>query len=149
MRKGFTLIELLVVIAIIGILSGIVLVALSGAKNRAKDVRIIAGMIQLISVAEILFLEDGDYRNVGCKPPPSPQCDCPNSDIETICKDILSQESPPGQILIHSSASNLVYCAKVKLNSDKFWCVDSILKSQEYTSSPACTRNPFPYYFCE
>ncbi|MDP2641475.1 MAG: type II secretion system protein [Candidatus Yanofskybacteria bacterium] len=53
-QKGFTLIELLVVIAIIGILSGIVLVSLGGARSSARDARQIAE-IQAIGKASELF----------------------------------------------------------------------------------------------
>ena len=51
-QKGFTLIELLVVIAIIGVLSGIVIVAVGDATARARDSRRLADVRQLAFVLE-------------------------------------------------------------------------------------------------
>ena len=51
-QKGFTLIELLVVIAIIGILASVVLVSLSSARNKGKDVRVISDVQQTRTALE-------------------------------------------------------------------------------------------------
>ena len=61
-KKGFTLIEILVVIAIIGILSSIILVALSSARVKATDVRVISGIRDLRTQFEAV-LSGGNYNS--------------------------------------------------------------------------------------
>ncbi|MCH8741742.1 prepilin-type N-terminal cleavage/methylation domain-containing protein [Patescibacteria group bacterium] len=127
---GFTLIELLVVIAIIGILAGIVLVALGGARDRAKDAKIMVNMHQIRNTAELIFSGDGDYGTVRCG-----GFD-PDSNIVALCNDISDQGST---VSINRSSGNLKYCAEVQLNSGEWWCVDYKLRSAQYDNNPICS----------
>ena len=129
-KRGFTLIELLVVIAIIGILASIVLVSLGGARTRARDARIIADMGQLRSAAEIYQVGTGNYTGV-----------CADGDIATLNADITAQ----GGTSYSCQSDANTYCAKAKLNSGNWWCVDSALRSQQYTADPGTTCTTAPY----
>jgi len=60
-QKGFTLIELLVVIAIIGLLSTIVLVSLNTARAKARDVRRLSDMYQILIALEMYYDDNNEY----------------------------------------------------------------------------------------
>jgi type II secretion system protein G len=59
--RGFTLIELLVVIAIIGMLSSVVLAALSGAQREARDKRRVADLKNIQKAIELYVNDNGSY----------------------------------------------------------------------------------------
>jgi len=59
--KGFTLIELLVVVAIIGLLSSVVLTALSEARARARDSQRILDIKEVMKAIEMYYSDNGHY----------------------------------------------------------------------------------------
>jgi type II secretion system protein G len=64
-KKGFTLIELLVVIAIIALLASIVLVALGGARSKARDATRRATVTEIGKALELYYADNGSYPNSG------------------------------------------------------------------------------------
>jgi len=60
-KKGFTLIELLVVIAIIGLLSTLAVVALSSARQKARDSKRLADMKQVQTALELYHTDKSAY----------------------------------------------------------------------------------------
>jgi len=60
-KAGFTLIELLVVIAIIGTLSGMVLVAMTDTRAKARDARRNSDITQIRKALELYYAEKGNY----------------------------------------------------------------------------------------
>jgi len=147
-KRGFTLIELLVVIAIIGLLASIILVSLGGARNKAKDARIINNMSQMRTQAAIISYNTGSYNTIRCGA-------AGDINIRTLCGDIADQggrkpwNDEPGLQIVRSPSPVDRYCAKVKLNSGKFWCVDYELRSTGYDANPSCKGGASPIYTCE
>lgn len=57
-KQGFTLIELLVVISVIGLLASIVLVAMGGARKKARDARGQGDLRQMATAMELKYADN-------------------------------------------------------------------------------------------
>jgi prepilin-type N-terminal cleavage/methylation domain-containing protein len=105
-KKGFTLIELLVVIAIIGILSGTVIVSMSGTQESAKDSRINSALGQMRTAAEVYKFSTGGGKYTG---------------FDSMEQVVL--------LLAELKANGKGGLDEVKLIGDNSWCAHQVLNS--------------------
>ena len=114
-RKGFTLIELLVVIAIIGILAGIVLVSLGGARTKAKDASVKANMDTMRLAVEMYATGNNTYMLLP-------------SDEKTSYDNAKDTAVAQGATFIVADGgyfSATKYCIQCTLPGGGSWCLDS------------------------
>lgn len=113
---GFTLIELLVVIAIVGILSAVVLGALSSARSRGVDASIKSTMNNASAAAQVYYdIHNNSSWNTVCTA---------NNGLNKIMTR-LDQLAAPGDAVCNGTGqSGWVISTPLKENAGKFWCVD-------------------------
>ncbi len=118
-KKGFTLIELLVVIAIIGILASVLLVNLSGTRNKAKDSAIKLEMNQIRTALESFSLSNVSTTAPGYMGGCTSPADCASLQTDITAKG--------GTVPVTNLGTTTVaaFCVQYTLPGGGDWCVDS------------------------
>jgi prepilin-type N-terminal cleavage/methylation domain-containing protein len=132
-KEGFTLIELLVVIAIIGILAGMVLVSMGGARQKARDAKRMSDMRQLLSAQEMYYGEKDAYYPVSTD---NSVATGTIADGTTVYMTVPADPGSPASACSASPTAN-VYCAMANTGDLQKFCYFARLEGEAkyYTAS--------------
>lgn len=125
--RGFTLIELLVVIAIIGLLSSVVLAALSTARKKASDAAIQANLKTIQIQAQIYYDDHSYYAPLSASPRAGCSGNVFNGRTITAALAAARTQTIGGFVWcsISSSGKKYVVVAELASTPSKYWCTDS------------------------
>lgn len=153
LKKGFTLIELLVVVAIIGILAAIILSASQRARNEGADAGIKANLNTVRSVAELYYLNNGNfYLPAGTGADFGPAT-CPTTynaggtnmfaQSRNII-DAVAQAASLGSGVTYcaNSANNWAMAVGIKTDATQSWCIDTNGAAKIENSVPSLSIDP-------
>lgn len=135
MRKGFTLIELLVVISIIGILMGLSIFGLKGARESARDAQRKSDLELIRSGLELYKSDCDQYPGTGSLSSPlkgagsPPSCSTSNTYIKTVPTD------PGGSSRVYgysSDGTTYEICASLEQEAGSVSCSKSCGEACNY-----------------
>jgi len=138
-KKGFTLIELLVVVAIVGVLSAVVLAALSSGNTKGKNAGIKSNLAGSRTQAEVFYntntVANLTFTNVCTNGPiGSPAVQGIGAAVEAAAKvtgsSITSDTTGTTTTATCNDSAN-AWAAQAPLVGGGMWCVDSTNKSMQ------------------
>jgi len=145
-KNGFSLIEILIVIAIVGILSSVVLFALTPSRNKAKDARIISDLHEIMSSAPSVYDPiSGTYDLSKLATLTSSTIDDVINNVPNKCYFVWFS-SQNGTTLEHCdrisniTTSTAIFAIYAQLSSGYYYCVDyrGNIKNAQYANSAVC-----------